>query len=131
MTVRYLSLGEVVELHRLVVAQAGGAAGLRDLGALESAVAQPRATFAGTELYPSLAEKAAALGYSLALNHPFIDGNKRVAHAALETFLVLNGRELEAGVDDAERTILALAAGALTREQFVAWVMRHLVSSSA
>ena len=130
MTVRYLSLGEVVELHRLVVAQAGGAAGLRDLGALESAVAQPRATFAGTELYPSLAEKAAALGYSLALNHPFIDGNKRVAHAALETFLVLNGRELEAGVDDAERTILALAAGALTREQFVAWVTRHLVSSS-
>jgi death-on-curing protein len=129
--VRYLSLGEVVELHRLVVAQAGGAAGLRDLGALESAVAQPRATFAGTELYPSLAEKAAALGYSLALNHPFVDGNKRVAHAALETFLVLNGRELEAGVDDAERTILALAAGALTREQFVAWVTRHLVSSSA
>ncbi len=131
MPVRYLSLGEVVELHRLVVAQAGGAAGLRDLGALESAVAQPRATFAGTELYPSLAEKAAALGYSLALNHPFVDGNKRVAHAALETFLVLNGRELEAGVDDAERTILALAAGALTREQFVAWVTRHLVSSSA
>lgn len=111
MTVRYLSRGEVVELHRLVVA-------------LESAVAQPRATFAGTE-------KAAALGYSLALNHPFIDGNKRVAHAALETFLVLNGRELEAGVDDAERTILALAAGALTREQFVAWVTRHLVSSGA
>ena len=131
MTVRYLSLGEVVELHRLVVAQAGGAAGLRDLGALESAVAQPRATFAGAELYPSLAEKAAALGYSLALNHPFIDGNKRVAHAALETFLVLNGRELEAGVDDAERTILALAAGALTREQFVAWVTRHLVPSRA
>ena len=131
MTVRYLSLGEVVELHRLVVAQAGGAAGLRDLGALESAVAQPRATFAGTELSPSLAEKAAALGYSLALNHPFVDGNKRVAHAALETFLVLNGRELEAGVDDAERTILALAAGALTREQFVAWVTQHLVASSA
>jgi death on curing protein len=73
--VRYLSLGEVVALHRLVVEQAGGAAGLRDLGALESAVAQPRATFDGKELYPSLAEKAAALGYSLALNHPFVDGN--------------------------------------------------------
>jgi death-on-curing protein len=128
---RYPSLGEVVELHRLVVAQAGGAPSLRDLGALESPVAQPRATFAGTELYPSLAEKAAALGYSLALNHPFVDGNKRVAHAALETFLVLNGCELDAGVDDAERTILALAAGALAREQFVAWVTRHLVSSSA
>ena len=127
MSVRYLSLGEVVELHRLVVEQAGGAAGVRDLGALESAVAQPRAAFGGTDLYPSLAEKAAALGYSLALNHAFVDGNKRVAHAALETFLVLNGRELDATVDDAERTMLALASGALSREEFVAWVARHLV----
>ena len=126
MPVRYLSLGEVVELHRLVVEQAGGAAGVRDLGALESAVAQPRATFGGTELYPSLPEKAAALGYSLALNHPFIDGNKRVAHAALETFLVLNGHELTAAVDEAEHTMLALAAGTLPREEFVAWVARHL-----
>lgn len=129
MPARYLSLGEVVELHRLVVAQAGGAGGVRDLGALESAVAQPRATFGGADLYPSLAEKAAALGYSLALNHPFVDGNKRVAHAALETFLILNGRELDAHVDDAERTMLALAAGALPREEFVAWVVRHLVPS--
>ena len=124
---RYLSLGEVLELHRLVVEQAGGAAGLRDLGALESAVAQPRATFGGADLYPTLAAKAAALGYSLALNHAFVDGNKRVAHAALETFLVLNAYELAAGVDEGERTMLALAAGELSREQFAAWVERHLV----
>jgi death on curing protein len=106
----------VIELHALVVAQAGGAAGLRDLGVLESAVAQPRATFEGADLYPTLAAKAAALGYSLALNHAFVDGNKRVAHAALETFLVLNGYELAADVDEAERTMLALAAGDLSRE---------------
>jgi len=67
------------------------------------------------------------LCYSLALNHPFVDGNKRVAHAALETFLILNGRELDASVDDAERTMLALAAGALAREELVAWVARHLL----
>jgi death-on-curing protein len=125
--VRYLSLAEVLELHRLVVEQAGGAAGLRDLGALESAVAQPRATFGGADLYPTLAAKAAALGYSLALNHAFVDGNKRVAHAALETFLVLNAYELAADVDEAERAMLALAAGELSREQFTAWVDRHLV----
>ena len=70
MPIRYLSLGEVVELHRLVTQQTGGAAGVRDLGALESAVAQPRAAFGGADLYPSLAEKGAALSYSLALNHP-------------------------------------------------------------
>jgi death on curing protein len=103
-----------------VVEQAGGATGLRDLGALESAVAQPRATFGGADLYESLAAKAAALGHSLALNHPFVDGNKRVAHVAVETFQVLNGYELTADVDDAERTMLALAAGALPREGLVA-----------
>ena len=130
MAIRYLSLGEVVELHRLVVQQAGGAAGLRDLGALESAVAQPRATFAGTDLYPSLELKAVALAYSLALNHPFLDGNKRVAHAALETFLILNGHELDAGVDDAERTMLGLAAGTLPREDLVAWVAQHVIPRS-
>ncbi len=124
---RYLSLAEVLELHRLVVAQAGGAQGLRDLGGLESAVAQPRATFGGTDLYPTLAAKAAALGHALALNHAFVDGNKRVAHAALETFLVLNGYELAADVDEGERAMLALASGALSREQLTTWVERHLV----
>ncbi|AHG92855.1 death-on-curing family protein (plasmid) [Gemmatirosa kalamazoonensis] len=123
---RYLSLAEVIELHRLVVEQAGGAAGLRDLGALESAVAQPRATFDGADLYATLAAKAAALGYSLALNHAFVDGNKRVAHAALETFLMLNGYELAASVDEAEATMLALAAGELSREGLAEWVAQHV-----
>lgn len=124
---RYLGLAEVLELHRLVIAQAGGADGLRDLAGLESAVAQPRATFDGADLYPTLPAKAAALAHALALNHAFVDGNKRVAHAALETFLVLNGAELGAHVDEAERTMLALAAGALSREEFTQWVTQHLV----
>jgi death on curing protein len=89
-------------------------------------VAQPRATFGGADLYATLAEKAAALGFSLALNHPFVDGNKRVAHAAVETFLVLNGYELAADVDDAERTMFALAAGMLPRERLLAWIEAHL-----
>ena len=126
MPLRYLRLAEVLELHRLVLAQAGGADGLRDLGGLESAVAQPRATFDGADLYPTLAAKAAALGHALALNHPFVDGNKRVAHAALETFLVLNGYELAADVDEAEHAMLALASGELSREQLTAWVERLL-----
>lgn len=80
---RYLTLGEVVALHRAVIESTGGASGIRDLGALESALAQPRATFAGSDLHPTIPAKAAALGYSLTLNHPFVDGNKRVAHAAM------------------------------------------------
>jgi death-on-curing protein len=68
--VRYLILSEALELHRRIVGQSGGALGVLDLGALESALAQPRMTFGGRELYPSIADKAAALGYSLIQNHP-------------------------------------------------------------
>src|SRR5437588_8304976 len=124
--IRYLTLEEVLELHRLALEQSGGQDGVRDLGGLESALAQPQMTFAGQELYPGLAEKAAALGFSLVCNHPFVDGNKRVGHAAMETFLVLNGWELVAGIDEQEQIILRLAAGSLKREEFTAWVQSHL-----
>jgi death-on-curing protein len=108
---RYLGLAEVVDLHRRILQVTGGAMGLRDLRALESAIAQPQATFSGVDLYPTLAEKAAALCFALIQGHPFVDGNKRVGHAAMETFLVLNGSEVEATVEDQERLALNLAAG--------------------
>lgn len=88
---RYLTIAEVLETYQRVMQQTGGLVGIRDLGALESAIAQPYMTFGGNELYPSLAEKAAALGFSLIQNHPFADGNKCTGHAAMETFLALNG----------------------------------------
>jgi death-on-curing protein len=81
-----MTLGEVVALHRAVIETTGGATGLRDLPALESALAQPRVTFDSVDLHPTTTDKAAALAYSLALNHPFLDGDKRVAHAAMEVF---------------------------------------------
>ena len=127
---RYLSLAEILDLHRRVIGAAGGASGLRDLPALESAVAQPRATYAAEDLYADLPAKAAALAYSLISNHPFLDGNKRVGHAALETFLLLNGFELRASVDASERMILDVAAGQATRDQFLAWIRQHLVQAA-
>lgn len=123
---RYLSLGEVVDLHRVLLEATGGAPGIRDLGALDSAIAQPKATFGGVDLYPTLVEKAAALCFSLVRNHPFVDGNKRVGHAAMETFLVLNGAEIEAFVDDQERLMLDLAAGQIDRAQLTDWLLQHL-----
>jgi len=123
---RYLRLEEVLELHRLALEQSGGLEGVRDLGGLDSALAQPQMAFGGQDLYPKLADKAAALGFSLVCNHPFVDGNKRVGHAAMETFLVLNGWELVADVDEQEQVILGLAAGKLKREEFTAWVQAHL-----
>jgi death-on-curing protein len=83
-------------------------------------------TFGGDELYPSLIDKAAALCFSLVMNHPFVDGNKRIGHAAMETFLILNGHELVANVDDAESLFLKLAAGDVERVEFVAWVSVNL-----
>jgi death-on-curing protein len=123
---RYLALAEVVDLHRRLLEATGGAPGIRDLGALESAIAQPRMTFGGVDLYPTLVEKAAALCFSLVENHPFRDGNKRVGHAAMETFLVLNGAELDAQLGDQERVMLELAAGRFDRGQLADWVRQHL-----
>jgi len=123
---RYLTLGEVLDLHRRVIEQSGGAEGVRDLGGVESAVAQPQMTFGGDELYPTIESKATALCFSLVMNHPFVDGNKRIGHAAMETFLVMNGFDLAADVDDAEKIILTLAAGNLPREELLDWVKSHI-----
>jgi len=123
---RYLALGEVVELHRRLLEATGGASGIRDFGALESAIAQPKATFEGVDLYPTLVEKAAALGFSLVQGHAFLDGNKRVGHAAMETFLILNGTEIDAPVDDQERLMLDLAAGRIGRNDLVDWLRQHV-----
>ena len=122
----YLTITEVIELYRLVMEQSGGTVGILSLDSLESAVAQPRMTFNAEELYPTLAEKAAALGYSLVMNHAFVDGNKRVGHAAMETFLVLNGFEIKASAEEQEKVILSLATGNLDRAGFTSWVREHI-----
>jgi death-on-curing protein len=125
--VRYLTLGEVLELHGRLMALSGGQATLARLPGLESALALPRQAFGGADLYPSLAEKAGILGFALIQNHPFTDGNKRVGHAAMETILWLNGFELSATVEEGEQAILATAAGSWTKDDLIGWVQAHLV----
>ncbi|MCL0074423.1 type II toxin-antitoxin system death-on-curing family toxin [Dehalococcoidia bacterium] len=124
---RYLSLLEVLELHETIIASSGGLRGIRDIGALESAINQPRLTFDQSDLYPDLVSKATALCFSLVMNHPFFDGNKRIGHAAMEIFLILNGCEIEATVAEQEQIILDLAAGTLTREAFTNWLKGHVI----
>jgi len=124
--VRQLSLAEVLELHQRILEQTGGLAGVRDLGALRSALAQPLMTFGGTDLYPDLPAKAAALGFSLIQNHPFVDGNKRTGHATLEAFLMLNGFEFAATIDESEGMVLAVATGRLDRGGLTEWVRSRI-----
>lgn len=124
---RYLTVSEVLEIYRRVMEQSGGFVGIRDIGALESAVAQPRMTFGGEELYPTIVEKAAALGFSLIQNHPFTDGNKRTGHAAIEMFLVLNEHQISAEIDEQVSLILQVASSELGREGFADWLRGHIV----
>lgn len=126
----FLTVDEVIKLQQDLIAEAGGLSGLRDRGGLESAVAQPQMTFGGVDRYPELADKAAALAFSLVLNHSFLDGNKRIGHAAMEAFLVMNGYEVQAGVDEQEQVILNVAAGSMTREEFTDWVRTHIDARS-
>ena len=116
---RYLTFAEVLELHSEIIRLWGGAGGLRDVGGLEAAVAQPRMTFDAKDLYPDLASKAAAFCISLVANHPFIDGNKRVGHAAMEA---------GGTIEEQEDLMLRLADGRLSRDELVRWVKQHLVS---
>ena len=125
---RYVTLNEVLELHHQLIEQYGGSEGIHDLGALESALAQPRMTFGGEDIYPTVIEKAAAIGFSLIKNHPFVDGNKRTGHAAMETFLILNGHEIESTVDEQEKVILQVASGDLGCEAFTNWLRVHVVA---
>ncbi len=127
---RYLTPTEVLELHGQIISQSGGTPGILNLNALESALAQPRMTFGGTDLYPAIPDKASALGFSLIENHPFVDGNKRTGHAAMEVFLVLNGFEIRAPVEEQEQIVLKVASGELERDKFTAWLKVHIVQRS-
>lgn len=122
---RYLGLAEVLSLHQQILAGTGGSDGVRDLGALESALSQPKLSAGGMEAYPSLIEKAAALCFSLSGNHPFIDGNKRVAHAAMEIFLLLNGSQIVSTLDAQEALMLKLASGQMERDELLSWLREN------
>src|SRR5207244_5632711 len=124
--VQYPTVAEIVYLQRRLIETSGGSHGIREQGQLESAVSQSQMTFGGQELYPTLYEKAAALGFSLIMNHPFLDGNKRIGHAAMELLLRRNGHRLSCETDEQERIILSVAAGELKREEFVEWVKDHI-----
>lgn len=87
-------------------------------------------TFNGKELYSTIVDKASALGFSLIQNHPFIDGNKRIGHAVMETFLILNGYEISASVDEQVDLILGVASGNIDRNTFTNWLNEHIVELS-
>jgi death-on-curing protein len=122
----FLSVEMVMQIHQRVIEEFGGDMGLRDRGLLESAVAMPQSTFGGSFLHVDLADKAAAYLFHLCANHAFIDGNKRVAVAAAEVFIMANGCELGASDDELIEITLGVAQGQASKDDVIEFFRQHV-----
>ncbi len=117
----------VLAIHQRQLAEHGGAQGIRDQGLLASALSRPRNRVAYSDAAPDLAELAAAYAHGIATNHPFLDGNKRTAFVVCRTFLLLNGKDVNAGREEKYLTFLRLAAGDISEEDLAGWIRGRLV----
>lgn len=126
--IAYLSIEQVLELHRILIDRFGGTDGVRDRGALEAALARPTTTFDGEDLYPDLPTKAAALMHSVVANHPFVDGNKRVGIAAAELMILLNGYALAANNSELEHLTLKAARGEIDVGHIAIWFGQRITT---
>ncbi|SMC25043.1 death on curing protein [Desulfacinum hydrothermale DSM 13146] len=125
MTPDFLSLAEVLEIHRDQIERYGGRPGIRDLGLVQSALAMPAAGFGGRYLHGDLFEMAAAYLFHIVRNHPFVDGNKRTGAVAALVFLSLNGMEIEAGEDMFEQTVRAVSEGKMDNSSIAEFFREH------
>jgi len=116
-TPEFLSIADVLVIHADQIDSFGGSSGVRDQGLLESALAQPQATFGGEFLHATIAQQAAAYLYHLAMNHPFIDGNKRTAFAVMDSFLRLNGVRLSFTNEESYRLVIRVVEGKLSKDK--------------
>lgn len=121
-----LTKKQIIMLHEMLIAESGGSPEIRDEGLLDSAINAPFQSFAGNELYPSLLEKAARLGFGLIKNHPFVDGNKRIGTHTMLVFLELNHQELKYTDSELIELILGVAASEYDEKYLLAWLQQHL-----
>lgn len=122
----FLTLDDVLALHRDQIARYGGSYGVRDLGLLESALAMPAAQFGGQYLHGDLLEMSAAYAFHLVKNHAFVDGNKRVGATATSVFLSINGLQLVADPQDYYDLIIAIACGHLDKPAIAAFLRANV-----
>ncbi|WP_375468844.1 type II toxin-antitoxin system death-on-curing family toxin [uncultured Nostoc sp.] len=125
-TPRFLSISQVLDIHQDEINSFGGTSGVRDEGLLDSALAQPQATFDGELLHLTIHEQAAAYLYHLAMNHPFIDGNKRTAFAVMDTFITLNGYSLNLSQEQAYNLVIQVVLKEISKEELSAFLELHL-----
>jgi death on curing protein len=121
----YLLAKDILLIHHAVIQETGGSHGVRDMGLLESALAQPQQTFGGQDLYPVLEAKAATFFISLVKNHPFVDGNKRTAITATGVFLTLNGFQLSVQSPELVDFVSRIAASQPKLDEVAAWLKKN------
>jgi len=122
-SIRFLSIETVRELHLIAIQDQGGDPGVRDIGLLDSALAMPRQQFGGAYLHPTIPAMAAAYAFHICKNHPFVDGNKRAAFAAMLAFLIDNGWTIDSTPDEAEQVVLRVADGSMTKDELTRWLL--------
>lgn len=120
-----LTLHQILMMHERIIQKTGGSQGIRDEGLLEAALAAPFASFSGQEIYKSLEEKVARLGYGIIKNHAMIDGNKRLAVHCMEMFLLINQVRLSYDLEAAEKIVLDVATNQASEHDLYEWVIRH------
>lgn len=120
-----LSKQQIIAMHHTLIVETGGLDGLRDDGLLDSAIVAPFQTFDSTELFQSIQQKAARLACGLVQNHPFLDGNKRIAAHTMLVFLALNGISLFYTQDELTSVFLKTAAGEVDYDDLLQWVIDH------
>lgn len=118
----YLSKDDVIFLHSQIIIEYGGIDGIRDEGMLESAISTPLQTFDSCDLYPTSIDKIARLSFGLVMDHPFLDGNKRISAKVLDLGLAANDIELKATNEEMIDEFLGLASGKIPYQDFLSWV---------
>lgn len=124
-----ISTEQVLKMHTILIEKFGGANGVRDLGGLESALARPFQTFGGEYLYPGVFEKAAAIGESLIMNHPFVDGNKRTGYLLMETLLRHESYKITATDNDLYTFVINISTGSIAFAEIVEWLKNNTTLS--
>lgn len=122
---KYLGYRQVLWIHRRVIEETGGSPELRDEGLLRSALARPQASFGGLDLYSTLFEKAGALVESLVRNHPFVDGNKRMAWECFDLILELNGVRLTGSAEEGFNLVMNIIERRMTVQDIAGWLSKH------
>jgi death on curing protein len=125
-TPKFLSIDQVITIHEDQVISFGGKSGIRDEGLLDSALAQPQATFGGELLHPTIYEQAGAYLYHLVMNHPFVDGNKRTAFAVMDTFIILNGYSLDFSGEQAYNLVIRVVQGEISKDDLIDFLQMHI-----